>query len=181
MHSQASSSSRFFAVMDAPHRAGVHLNPLVTVSTQCILAFRASYPSINAIQTRLYPAGRAGGRREHALPSVLKTLRSKAKVERDLFRVPGLSSPWSDLPRFLLVCTLAHLLSLRLRFPEYPRCRLSSLSPPLSLSLSPSCVMTDRLRLVRANRYSLYKATIARHYVKNSSFRKQTEISLKCH
>jgi len=39
-------------------------NSLVTVSTQCTLAFCASYPSINAIQTRLYPAARAGDRRE---------------------------------------------------------------------------------------------------------------------
>lgn len=83
--------------MDAPRRRA--FNPLVTVSTQYILAFRTSYPSINAIQTRLYPAGRAGDRRERAAPVMLKTLRPKAKVERRSLSFPASPHLSSDLPR----------------------------------------------------------------------------------
>lgn len=107
-------------------------------------------------------------RRERTLSSCWRHSGLKRKSNAISF-VPGLSSPSSDLPRSFFACTLTRLLSLPLRFPEYLRYRLS-LSPlpfPLSLFLSP-CVMTDGLRLVRANRYSLHKATTARHYVKNS-------------
>jgi len=113
-------------------------NFLVTVSIQCTLTFRTSYPSINAIQTRLYSAGRAGDWRERTLPSCWRHSGLKRKSNVISF-VPGLSSPSSDLPRSFFAYTLTCLLSLPLRFPEYLQYRLSSLSPlSFPLSLSPS-------------------------------------------
>jgi len=69
-------------------------------------------------------------------PVMLKTLRSKAKVERDLFRSRPLLT-FIQPPSIFFRMHAVRLLSLLLRFLEY-RYRLSSLflSFPLSLSLS---------------------------------------------
>lgn len=120
--------------MDAPRRCT--FNPLVTAPRQCILPSRAGYPSISAIQTLLYPVGRASNQRTICSLVKLKTLRSKAKVERAISFVPG--SPHLR-PTSLALSSYAQScsLSLFLRFPEYHRYRLSSQSLCLYLSLSP--------------------------------------------
>lgn len=143
-------------------------NPLVTVPTRVfVLASRErGLPEhkCNSDTACVYPVGRAAANRARSPRQVEDTLRSKAKVERDLFRSRPLLTFHLTSSRFLLLLhpgLPVHVPSLSLRFPEYPRNIVSLSLFPLSLSLFLSLLCNDKpsLRLVRANRYSLYKVT----------------------